>query len=166
MGQEESPQRTSHTLVIGVGSAYRGDDAVGLVVAQRLRAEPHDPVSVREMSRDCATLLELWKDAEAVIIIDAVRSGAEPGTVYRFDAGAQPIPVTLFRSSTHAFGVAEAIELARALQQLPSHLVVYGIEGKNFAASVGLSAEVEHAAGEVIRQVRQEMTAWNSAVGE
>lgn len=166
MGQEGSPQRPSHTLLIGVGSAYRGDDAVGLVVARRLQAEPHDPLSVREMSRDGATLLELWKDAEAVIIIDAVQSGAEPGTVYRFDAGAQPIPAALFRSSTHAFGVAEAIELARALQQLPSRLVVYGIEGKNFAASVDLSAEVEHAAGEVVRRVRQEMTAWNAVAGE
>jgi hydrogenase maturation protease len=48
--------------------------------------------------------------------------------------------------------VAEAIELARALSNFPQRLVVYGIEGKNFAAGVGLSAEVEKAAGETVRQ--------------
>ena len=46
----------------------------------------------------------------------------------------------------------EAIELARALGNFPQPMVVYGIEGKNFAAGIGLSAEVEKAAGETVRQ--------------
>ncbi|HKC86245.1 MAG TPA: hypothetical protein VKG02_09745 [Blastocatellia bacterium] len=48
--------------------------------------------------------------------------------------------------------MAEAIELARALGNIPQRLMVYGIEGKNFAAGVGLSAEVEKAAGEAAGQ--------------
>jgi DNA-binding transcriptional LysR family regulator len=65
---------------------------------------------------------------------------------------AQPLPKSGFRCSTHAFGVAEAIELGRGLGNLPQYLVVYGIEGKNFAAGVGLSAEVEEVTGEAVRQ--------------
>jgi hydrogenase maturation protease len=70
-------------------------------------------------SGDGAALMEVWRGEETVIIIDAVKSGALPGTIRRFDARAQPIPKDAFRCSTHAFGVAEAIELARALARLP-----------------------------------------------
>jgi hydrogenase maturation protease len=83
-------------------------------------------------------------------------SGAAPGTIRRFDASAQPLPKDAFRCSTHAFGVARAIELSRALGELPRSLVVYGIEGKNFAAGVGLSPEVERAVGEVVRRALTE----------
>jgi len=67
-----------------------------------------------------------------------------PGTIHRFDA-ATPVPSGLFSYTTHQFSVAEAIELARSLQQLPLRLVVYGIEGADFAPGIGLSPAVEEA---------------------
>jgi hypothetical protein len=54
--------------------------------------------------------------------------------VLRFDACSQPLPVGGLRSSTHAFGVSDAVELARALGRLPDRLDVYVIEGENFTA--------------------------------
>jgi hydrogenase maturation protease len=54
----------------------------------------------------------LWDKANMVIVLDAVVSGAQPGTICRFDAQADPLPTRWFHGSTHAFGVAEAIELA------------------------------------------------------
>jgi hydrogenase maturation protease len=77
--------------------------------------------------------------------VDAVESGAAPGTLHRFDAGAGPIPAGVFRSSTHAFGVGDAVELARVLGRLPGRVVVYGVEGGEFAAGEGLTAPVEAA---------------------
>src|SRR5262249_55198419 len=94
-----------------------------------------------------------WRGSETVIIIDAVMSGAAPGTIHRFDANIRRIPKGALRCSTHAFGVAEAIELSRALGEIPRSLTVCGIEGKNFAAGVGLSPEVEKAVCETVRQV-------------
>jgi hydrogenase maturation protease len=146
-------QPQSLPLIIGIGNEYRGDDAVGLVVARRLRERLVDSVKVLEHGGDGAALTEAWRGAETVIIIDAVASGAAPGAIHRFDANKRTIPKGAFRCSTHAFGVAEAIELSRALGELPRSLVVYGIEGKNFAAGVGLSPEVEKAACEVVRQL-------------
>jgi hydrogenase maturation protease len=145
-------QPQSLPLIIGVGNEYRGDDAVGLIVARRLKERLAGSAIVIEQSGDGAALMEAWLGAETVIVIDAMMSGAAPGTVRRLDASARPIPKSYFRCSTHAFGVAEAIELARALGNFPQRLVVYGIEGKNFAAGVGLSAEVVKAAGETVRQ--------------
>jgi hydrogenase maturation protease len=92
--------------------------------------------------------------------VDATRSGTPPGTLHRFDVAAQSLPATLLCYSTHAFGVAEAIELARALGQLPARFIVYGIEGKNFVAGSGLSAEAEKAVDEAVRQICQQLTLW------
>jgi hydrogenase maturation protease len=145
-----------HTLIIGVGNEYRGDDAVGVVVARHLQQRAPAHVTIITQSGEGAALMEVWKNAENVIIIDAVHSGAAPGAIFRFDAAEQAIPVKFFHYSTHAFSVAEAIELARALQQLPPRLVVYGIEGKAFEAGAVLSPEVEEAVLEAIAQIQQE----------
>jgi hydrogenase maturation protease len=144
-------------LVIGLGNDYRGDDAVGRALARRLQPIVGDDVRVMEESGEGASLIEAWKGADFVILIDAVYCGAAAGTIHRFDAGMGPIPSGFFCCSTHAFSVAEAVELARALNQLPSRLIVYGIEGKNFDARVGLSPEVEVAADEVLRSVKEEL---------
>jgi len=147
----------NYAVVIGVGNQYRHDDGVGPAVAQRLRRGMPAGVAVREESGEGAALMEAWRDAPLVILIDAVRSGAAPGMIHRFDAQAEPIPANFFHYSTHAFSVAEAIELARMLDKLPARLVVYGVEGKEFAAGEGLSPEVAHAAELVARRVCEEL---------
>jgi hydrogenase maturation protease len=144
-------------LIIGLGNEYRSDDAVGRVVAQKLRAESLDGVRILEETGEGATLIEAWRGADLVILIDAVHSGANPGTVYRIDAHAEEIPRSLFHYSTHAFSIAEAVELARALGQLPPRLVIFGIEGKNYESGVGLSPEIETAAEETACRVKVEL---------
>ena len=76
------------------------------------------------------------------MVVDAAASGASPGTVHRFDARAAPLPAAHLRSSTHAFGVADAVELARALGRLPGRLDVYAIEGGDFSLGAGLTPPV------------------------
>jgi hydrogenase maturation protease len=73
--------------------------------------------------------------------------------VYRIDANAMPLPAELFSRSTHDFGVAAAIELARTLGQLPSRVIVFGVEGQDFLDGAGLSSPVEQAVIEVVKQV-------------
>jgi len=153
LSESEGALGRSPTLVIGLGNEYRRDDAVGLVVARRLREAAPESVLVLEETGEGASLLESWQDADTVILIDAVQSGAAPGTVHRLDARAQPIAKKFFRFSTHAFGLAEAVELARALGRLPPRLIVYGVEGKSFEAGLGLSPEVEAAALVVAERV-------------
>jgi hydrogenase maturation protease len=109
------------------------------------------------MSGEGAALIAAWQGADRVILIDAVRSGAAPGTIFRVEAHREPIPTNFFHYSTHAFGVAEAIELARALNQLPQCLLMYGIEGKDFEAGEGLSPVVKEAVEEVVRLVLREL---------
>jgi hydrogenase maturation protease len=146
----------SSILVLGLGNDYRCDDAVGLVVARRIKSLHLEDTIVSEESSEGANLMEGWKSAGTVIVVDAVSSGSEPGTIHRFVADNQRIPSKFFCYSSHSFGLAEAIELARSLHQLPLHLVVYGIEGSKFEAGIGLSFEVDRAVEEVVNRITQE----------
>ena len=148
----------SETCVIGVGNAFRGDDGIGLIVARRITELALPGVTVLEESGEGVALMEAWGDADQVIVVDAVSSGSEPGTVHRFEATGQPLPALFTGHSTHAFGLAEAIELARQLDRLPDQLVVYGIEGRSFEFDHELSPEVEEAAGVLVRQIAKEIT--------
>jgi hydrogenase maturation protease len=98
--------------------------------------------------------MELWFGADSVILVDAVRSDSPPGTIHVLDAARDTIPQAFFHSSsTHAFGVAEAVELAKTLGSTPQKFLVYGIEGKCFDVGTELSPEVKLAAEEVARKV-------------
>jgi hydrogenase maturation protease len=144
-------------VVIGVGNEYRSDDRAGIAVARRLRALFPADVTILEESGEGTALMETWQGAAWVTLVDAVRSGASPGTIHRLDARAAPLPMGFFHYSTHAFSVAEAVELARSLDQLPAHLVVYGIEGANFAAGTELSPAIEQAVEVVVERLAEEV---------
>jgi len=143
--------------LIGVGNPERGDDAVGLEIAARLRERRLPGVEIFETSGDGAALMELLKGRPRVFLFDAVRSGEPSGTVFRFDVGTQPLPATVAQASTHAFGVAEAIELARVVGSLPPTVILYGVEGACFELGAGLSPEVRAAVHEVVRRVLAEL---------
>ncbi len=143
--------------IIGVGNEWRGDDGAGVAVARALRAQALPGVTVLEATGEGAALMAAWQDADVVILIDAVRSGAEPGKIHHFDALDEHLPTDFFHYSTHAFSVAEAVELARVLDQLPPRIIVYGIEGKTYEAGAGLSAEVEQGVEAVVERIGGEV---------
>jgi hydrogenase maturation protease len=147
-------------VVVGVGNAYRGDDRVGLAVAERLRARVPEGVEVIVCEQEPTRLLDAWQGVEAAVVIDAVASGGEPGALYRYEASEEPVPARVFHSSTHAFGVGETIELARTLGKLPRDLVVYGIEGQTFESGEELSASVAAAVGRAVDAVLADVQMW------
>ena len=145
------------TILIGVGNPFRTDDGAGRAVLRYLHGKIPPCLKLMEETGDGAELLEAWKGADSVVLVDAVQSGAPPGTIHRFDARDEKLPGWFSHSSTHSFGVAEAIELARTIGDLPPRLVVYGIEGLDFSAGTILSPEVAEAlpkvAGLILREI-------------
>ena len=140
-----------------MGNAWRSDDAAGLAVARLLEGTLPEGVEVLEREGEPTSLIDSWEGAEAVWLVDAVSSGAEPGTVHRHDASSAELPARLFDTSTHHFGLAEAVEIARALGRLPGTAIVYGIEGGNFDTGETLGPEVEAATARVAEAVREEV---------
>jgi hydrogenase maturation protease len=144
-------------VLIGVGNAYRGDDAVGLAVAERARSAVADDVVVVECEQEPTRLVDAWSGADVAIVVDACAGNDTPGTVHRYDASEGPLPARVFRSSTHAFGVGDAVELSRALGRLPGRLVVYGVEGSDFSAGAALSPRVAAAVDDVVEAVARDL---------
>ena len=147
----------TRAMVIGIGNTLRGDDAAGLVVADRLRDHVPEGVEVVGCDQEPVSLIDAWQDADAVVLVDAVVTGAEPGTVLRVDASDGLISPRAFRSSTHAFGIGETIELARALGKLPRRVIIYGIEGTHFEARPMLTAPVADAIEKVAESILAEL---------
>jgi hydrogenase maturation protease len=154
---EETTINPGETLLIGIGNDYRSDDSAGLRAARKLR-ELHIPgVQVIEETGDGTILLNLWKKAESVFVIDTVRSGQEPGTIHRIDVQSDVLPKEFFKFSTHHFCLADAVHLSRTLNELPRQFVFYGIEGKNFNAGMDLSPEVSGVMEQFITDIYDEV---------
>lgn len=144
-------------VVLGIGNPERGDDAAGRQVARLLRWRLPEDVEVAEHDGEATALLARLDGAAAAFLIDACTSGAPAGTVRRFDVSAGPLPQAAFGLSTHGFGLAEAVDLARALGQLPPRCVVYAIEGASFAEGAPLSPAVAAAVADVARRLGAEI---------
>lgn len=142
-------------MIVGVGNQHRGDDGVGLVVARQLGSRG-DAV-VLQSDGEPAGLVASLAGATRAYIVDAADFGAAPGTILRVEADLGPMPAVLGSVSTHGLGLAESLELARALGQLPRCCVIYAIQGVDFAPGVGLSAAVATAADEVAERIRDEL---------
>ena len=157
-----APVVTGTALVVGLGDPARGDDGVGVAVAGLLATRSLPGVSV-PVPRDPTALIDLWAGHDPVVVVDAVRSGAAPGTVHRLvlGAGARPLPASSWVASgrgTHAFGLAAVVELARALQRLPERLVIVGVEAASFGHGQPLSEPVLDALPGVVDRVVEEVT--------
>ena len=145
------------TLVIGIGNADRGDDAAGIEVARRLRTRGRQDARVCECGGSAACLLESWQGRTRVILVDAASGAGRAGTVRRYEAHRKPLPTGLLHTSTHSWGVAEAIEIARVLGQLPAEVVVYAIEGKTFFPGRHLSPPVRRAVDRVEKRILRDL---------
>ncbi len=143
-------------VIIGVGNAVRGDDGAGLAVSAILRRSGIPGVDIIDEDRDGFSIIEHWHNIDTVILVDAVVSGAPPGTIHRLDLLNDRLPAWTNRHSTHLLSIADAVNLARTLHQLPSSLHLFGIEGSAF--------EVGRPMTEIVRQAAQSVA--ETIVGE
>lgn len=146
-------------VVIGIGNSGRGDDAVGRYVVRSLSGTMPAHVDLIGLDGDAGSLLANLDGVDVAYLVDACVSGSPPGSVQRFDATTTPLPHDDFAMSTHGLGLAEAIELARALGQLPASCVVYAVEAASFEAGAPLSPPVAAAVHAVAEQLRTEIRA-------
>lgn len=144
-------------VVIGVGNEFRGDDAVGIHFARHLKALNIPTITILESFGEGVELMDLWDGATQLFICDAVCSDSPPGTIHVMEPNKETIPAHFFNYSTHAFSLAEAIEMSRALGKLPGQVRIYGIEGESFAAGLQLSTVVQTSLAKVVGMVKKEV---------
>jgi hydrogenase maturation protease len=142
-------------LIICCGNPDCGDDGAGPLVAGHLNEMN---IQAHLCRGEALSLLEAWRDAEDVLIVDAVSTGAPAGTIFLWDAPAAPLASRWFRCSTHAPGVAEAVALAGVLDRLPRRLRICGIAGRAFEPGTQPCAAVSAAARDVAATIAREGT--------
>ena len=150
----------SRILIIGIGSPF-GDDRLGWEAAEGLRrstsmaALPPERIEISQLDRPGTMLLAHWRRTDTVILIDAVRSGAVPGKGHRLDM--DDLAGIGAPCSSHGFGILSAIELARALGDMPARLLLRGIEVDPLWTGFSLSSAVARALPSLVADIAGEM---------
>lgn len=139
------------TLVVAIGNPMRRDDGLAHDVVSKLSAEQCDVIKCRGESDD---LSALWEGRDSVIVVDAIRSGAPAGTFHSFQAEDKIVPIQIFGRTTHSFSLAESVEMARVLGNLPKSLWLCGIEGQDFSLGEGLSKSVTEAVPQAVNWIK------------
>lgn len=146
--------------VVGIGKSWATDDGVGPIIVRRLASYFEDvpPAAGIELTfttspEPAVDLLHLMDACDILIIIDAVRSGAPPGTIHR----QVWLPGLLEsrgveRASSHGLGVREILALAGELDRLPEQVLLWGIEVVSTEPGQRLSPRVAAALDDVVEQ--------------
>ena len=150
---------TLNTLILSLGNPLRGDDGVGTAVLTMLAAYPIIPpgVVLQDGGTPGLETVLLLEGYERVIIIDAADMGLEPGCWRRFSSAKLAAQEANLTGTLHQAGLAEALELADALNMLPDEVVIFGIQPAEIGWEPGLSVGVETAVGEVCKAVLDEI---------
>lgn len=147
--------------IIGIGQTLRGDDAAGPAAVslwqktfQTSAGRSHIIVELAELPG--IGLLSLLEGTSKAILVDAVRSGAEPGTIHTIPAN-QLDSFELGARSAHGWGVAETLSLGRELNlaEMPAELTLVGIEAGQTGMGEDLSPQVKLALPRVATLIEQ-----------
>ncbi len=144
-------------VILGIGNILLSDEGVGVHVANELAKMDLPPdVSVVEGGTDGFRLLNVITEADRLIIVDALKGGAEPGSIYRFDVGDVKSCPSGFKTSVHQIGILEVIDLSGLIGKTP-HTTVIGIEPKSLEMTMELSPEVREKVPKIIDLVLDEV---------
>lgn len=153
-GDAISPQKI---VILGVGNLLLSDEGVGVHVANELmKMDLPQGVSVVEGGTDGFRLIDIITKADRLIVIDAVKGGAAPGSIYRFDIDEVRECPTSFKTSVHQIGILEVINLSGLVGKKPRTTVI-GVEPKSLEMSMELSPEIKAKIPRIIELIQEEL---------
>ncbi len=141
------------TIVIGCGHRFAADDAAGLYVVDALRQQPDLECEIREFETDCSPgfLADIPPDS-LVIFIDAVQSGALPGTICCMKLPSKSVKWRHLQDlTTHGIGLAHELELARRIHGSAPRMFLLGIEAADCRPGIEMTPRVKTAVDEIVR---------------
>jgi hydrogenase maturation protease len=149
------------TLVIGLGSPLMGDDGLGLVALEQLRAEGvRDGVTLADGGTWGLNLLPMIESAERVLFIDAMHGGMRPGQVAILEGEAIPRFLQT-KLSPHQIDLREVLAVAEFRGTLPGEMVVFGMEPESVEMRTGLSPVVLDRLADLVSAVRARLEEWD-----
>ena len=148
-------------LVLGCGNVLLGDEGVGVWAVSELRRSfvLDPPVAVLEGGTLGLDLLPHLEGVGRLLLVDAIRSGAEAGTILRFE-GEDVAGALETKMSSHQIGIQDLLAAADLLGRRPREVVLWGVEAGPLAPGTGFSPAVERARARLLASVIGELRAW------
>lgn len=144
-------------VILGIGNLLLGDEGIGIHFVRMLNEESLDYANLEIIDGGiCPEFASFVEDAHKLIIVDAVKGGKKPGTIYHFgiDDVMMDLPVKL---SLHQMGVIDSLKMLRLVGKEPKDTIIIGIEPKNINCGLELSPEVKKGLAELRKIVVQEI---------
>lgn len=141
--------------VIGIGNLLRADDGVGIHVVDRLKEERPDIEAV-DVSTSEIGILDYLRGREKVVIVDAIITEAEPGTIHKI------VPENLDTDAflrSHSLNLSGVLRLGSRLypDEFPKKLVILAVEAEDIKSfSTSLTDRVESAIPRLLREIEIE----------
>jgi hydrogenase maturation protease len=149
------------TLVLALGNPLMGDDGFGLTVLADLRrhGEADGPLILMDGGTWGLTLLPAIESASRLLLIDAINTGAKPGSVVRLEREELPRYFG-HKLSPHQVDLREVLALAELRGTLPPEIVAIGVQPESVKFRMSLSPAVEAAVPVVVDAVLRQLSAW------
>lgn len=147
------------TVIIGLGNPLRGDDGVGVRVAQVLAMKDlPSGVEVVDGGTQGLGIVHLMEGHQRAVLVDAAEIGEAPGQFIRFTLEEAHPTGEDEHLSVHGAGLRDALLLAEALKTLPDKVIIFGVQPANLTWEDSLSSEVEAALPALVEAVMAEIT--------
>jgi hydrogenase maturation protease len=144
-------------VILGVGNLLLSDEGVGVHVAHKLmEMDLPAGVEVIEGGTDGFRLMNVVTEADRLIVVDAVKGGSLPGSIYRFDIKDAPSSPDAYKTSVHQIGILEIVHLSELIGQTPETTVI-GVEPKSLEMGMALSPEVQEKIPKIIELILEEV---------
>jgi hydrogenase maturation protease len=151
--------------IIGCGNLTRSDDGLGPIVARRLHdhvaALGRTDVRVLDAGTDGMAVMFFARDTDALVIVDAARTGSEPGAVYEVPGEVLASEYELglnfndFRWD-HAIAAGQRI----FADSFPRAVTVLLVESESTGFGLELSPRVAAAADHVVARIERLIAAY------
>ncbi len=147
-----------HTIaVLGIGNPLCSDDGIGIRIIDEMRNSGRfKTIDILDggTAPDLFSLLD--EDVERLIIVDALKGGKKPGSIYRLvitdESIAHEPPVPL-----HGLGVLDSLKMMKQLDLHRPHVTIIGIEPADTSHGLKLSPLLEALIPDIIDAIEEEI---------
>ena len=126
---EGLPSPAQKIVILGVGNVLLSDEGIGVHVAEKMmKMDLPAGIEVIEGGTDGFGLIHIITEADRLVIVDAVKGGADPGSIYKFDIDEAPDSPQMYKTSVHQIGILEVVHLSELIQDKRPETTIIGIE--------------------------------------
>ena len=153
------------TLVLGVGNTLMGDEGVGVHVIERLLAGYVVPEEVQVLDGGVLgmDLLYYLEGIENLLLVDAVETHREPGTIIRLENDEVPAFLSM-KISPHQVGVPDMLAAAKFKDLYPKRLVLWGIQPEILDMGLELSPLIESKVDTLTENIVGQLKTWGHII--